>query len=122
MQIIRLILGKLILLGNWVFTPQSLKRDPALQAAVDQQAASLALYQYEACPFCVKVRRSMKRQGLTIVTRDVKRSENAKDELLAGGGNLKVPCLRIDQGEQDYEWMYESKDIIQYLEARFAAA
>ncbi|MBT7717899.1 MAG: glutathione S-transferase domain-containing protein, partial [Halieaceae bacterium] len=39
-----------------------------------------------------------------------------------GGGNLKVPCLRIDQGEQDYEWMYESKDIIQYLEARFAAA
>jgi glutaredoxin len=122
MQIIRLILGKLILLGNWVFTPQSLKRDPALQAAVDQQAASLALYQYEACPFCVKVRRSMKRQGLTIVTRDVKRSENAKDELLAGGGNLKVPCLRIDQGEQDYEWMYESEDIIQYLEARFAAA
>jgi glutaredoxin len=122
MQIIRLILGKLILLGNWIFTPQSLKRDPALQAAVDQQAASLALYQYEACPFCVKVRRSMKRQGLTIVTRDVKRSENAKDELLAGGGNLKVPCLRIDQGEQDYEWMYESKDIIQYLEARFAAA
>jgi glutaredoxin len=122
MQIIRLILGKLILLGNWIFTPQSLKRNPALQAAVDQQAASLALYQYEACPFCVKVRRSMKRQGLTIVTRDVKRSENAKDELLAGGGNLKVPCLRIDQGEQDYEWMYESKDIIQYLEARFAAA
>ncbi|MCX2975220.1 glutaredoxin [Halieaceae bacterium IMCC8485] len=122
MQIIRLILGKLILLGNWIFTPQSLKRDPALQAAVDQQAASLALYQYEACPFCVKVRRSMKRQGLTIVTRDVKRSENAKDELLAGGGNLKVPCLRIDQGEQDYEWMYESEDIIQYLEARFAAA
>ena len=122
MQIIRLILGKLILLGNWIFTPQSLKRAPALQAAVDQQAASLALYQYEACPFCVKVRRSMKRQGLTIVTRDVKRSENAKDELLAGGGNLKVPCLRIDQGEQDYEWMYESEDIIQYLEARFAAA
>ena len=122
MQIIRLILGKLILLGNWIFTPQSLKRDPALQAAVDQQAASLALYQYDACPFCVKVRRSMKRQGLTIVTRDVKRSENAKDELLAGGGNLKVPCRRIDQGEQDYEWMYESEDIIQYLEARFAAA
>lgn len=122
MRIIRLILGKLILLGNWIFTPQSLKRDPALQAGVDQQAASLALYQYEACPFCVKVRRSMKRQGLTIVTRDVKRSENAKDELLAGGGNLKVPCLRIDQGEQGYEWMYESEDIIQYLEARFAAA
>ncbi|MEP5569390.1 MAG: glutaredoxin [Halioglobus sp.] len=122
MQIIRLILGKLILLFNWVFTPRSLKRDPAQQAEVDQQAASLTLYQYEACPFCVKVRRSMKRQALTIATRDVKRSESAKEELLAGGGDLKVPCLRIDQGEHGYQWMYESGEIIQYLENRFAAA
>ena len=122
MQVIRLILGKLILLFNWVFTPRSLKRDPVKQANVDQQAASLTLYQYEACPFCVKVRRSMKRQALTIATRDVKRSESAKEELLTGGGDLKVPCLRIDQGEQGYQWMYESEDIIQYLENRFAVA
>ncbi len=122
MQLIRLILGKLILLFNWVFTPRSLKRDPAQQAEVDKQAASLTLYQYEACPFCVKVRRSMKRHALTVVTRDVKRSENAKEELLKGGGSLKVPCLRIDQGEQGYQWMYESGDIIQYLESRFATA
>ena len=122
MQVIRLILGKLILLFNWVFTPRSLKRDPVQQANVDQQAASLTLYQYEACPFCVKVRRSMKRQALTIATRDVKRSESAKEELLTGGGDLKVPCLRIDQGEQGYQWMYESEDIIQYLENRFAVA
>ena len=122
MQVIRLILGKLILLFNWVFAPRSLKRDPVQQANVDQQAASLTLYQYEACPFCVKVRRSMKRQALTIATRDVKRSESAKEELLAGGGDLKVPCLRIDRGEQGYQWMYESGDIIQYLESRFAAA
>ena len=122
MQVIRLILGKLILLFNWVFTPRSLKRDPVQQANVDQQAASLTLYQYEACPFCVKVRRSMKRQALTIATRDVKRSESAKEELLTGGGDLKVPCLRIDQGDQGYQWMYESEDIIQYLENRFAVA
>lgn len=122
MQVIRLILGKLILLFNWVFTPRSLTRDPALQAEVDKQTASLTLYQYEACPFCVKVRRSMKRQAVSIATRDVKRSESAKQELLAGGGNLKVPCLRIDLGEGGYQWMYESGDIIDYLENQFAAA
>lgn len=122
MQVIRLILGKLILLFNWVFTPRSLTRDPALQAEVDKQTASLTLYQYEACPFCVKVRRSMKRQAVSIATRDVKRSESAKQELLAGGGNLKVPCLRIDLGDDGYQWMYESGDIIDYLENQFAAA
>ena len=62
----------------------------------------------------------MKRQGLDIEVRDVKRSAAAKSELLAGGGTLKVPCLRIEQGERVPQWMYESQDIIQYLEKQFA--
>ena len=121
MAIIRLILGKLILLLNWLFTPRGIRRDPGLQASIDAQTADLALYQYQACPFCVKVRRAMKRQSLKIETRDVKRSHSARDELLAGGGDLKVPCLRIGEGERGVQWMYESKDIIEYLEGRFLA-
>ena len=101
MRIIRLILGKLILFFNWAFSPKTVNRDPQDQAAIDNQTATLALYQYEACPFCVKVRRSMKRHGLNIETRDVKRSPEAREELLAGGGNLKVPCLRINVGDQN---------------------
>ena len=93
MAMIRWILGSLILLFNWIFTPKTLQRDSEQQAGIDEQTALLTLYQYESCPFCVKVRRQMKRQGLNIETRDVKRSDSAKDELLAGGGDLKVPCL-----------------------------
>ena len=121
MQLIRLILGKLILFFNWVFSPRSIQRDAATQAAINEQTAQLALYQYEACPFCVKVRRAMKRQALQIETRDAKQSETARAELLAGGGQLKVPCLRIDDGAGKVSWMYESGDIIRYLEGRFAA-
>jgi glutaredoxin len=119
MAIIRLILGKLILLFNWIFTPKSIQRDPEEQASIDSQTALLTLYQYEACPFCVKVRRAMKRHGLNIEVRDVKRSESAKSELLAGGGDLKVPCLRIGEGEREFQWMYESSDIVSYLEQRY---
>ncbi|MEH6515212.1 MAG: glutaredoxin [Halioglobus sp.] len=119
MAIIRLILGKLILLFNWVFTPKSVQRDPQQQATIDSQTKTLTLYQYEACPFCVKVRRAMKRHGLNIEVRDVKRNDIAKQELLAGGGDLKVPCLRIGEGERGFHWMYESQDIIGYLEGRF---
>ena len=122
MRIIRLILGKLILFFNWLFTPRGIKRDPALQAGIDSQTASLKLYQYEACPFCVKVRRAMKRHSLKIETRDVKRSDSAREELLAGGGNLKVPCLRIDEGDGRARWLYESSEIINYLDARFTAS
>ena len=85
MTVIRFILGKLILFFNWAFPPKGIKRRPKQQAQIDLQTASLTLYQYKACPFCVKVRRAMKRQSLSIETRDVKRSETARGELLAGG-------------------------------------
>jgi glutaredoxin len=122
MAMIRWILGSLILFFNWIFTPKSVQRDSEQQAGIDEQTALLTLYQYEACPFCVKVRRQMKRQGLKIEVRDVKRSASAKGELLAGGGDLKVPCLRIGEGERGFHWMYESRDIIGYLENRFRPA
>jgi glutaredoxin len=77
------------------------------------------LYQYKACPFCVKVRRAMKRQSLSIETRDAKRCANSLEELLNGDGKLKVPCLKIENDDGKVSWMYESSDIIRYLENRF---
>jgi glutaredoxin len=121
MAIIRLSLGKLILFFNWAFPPNGIKRDPKLQAQIDVQTASLTLYQCRARPFRVKVRRAMKRQSLSIQTRDVKRSDSARDELLTGGGNLKVPCLRVEDSQRQVEWIYESADIIRYLEDTFVA-
>jgi glutaredoxin len=119
MVVVRAILGALILFFNWVFTPKSIKREANEQMLIDAQTKTMALYQYAACPFCVKVRRAMKRSALNIETRDAKRSEQFKEELLQGGGQLKVPCLRIEDDNGDVSWMYESGDIISYLEQRF---
>jgi glutaredoxin len=120
MAIIRSILGTLILLIDWITTPRGIKREAAAQRAIDAQMSGLTLYQYKACPFCVKVRRKAKHLSLNLVTKDAKRSEEAKEGLLAGGGILKVPCLRIENRQGGVEWMYESTDIINYLENRFA--
>jgi len=119
LSFIRGALGALILFFDWVFTPRGVKRETEIQAQVDAQTKNLALYQYKACPFCVKVRRTMKRNTLDIETRDAKRSDKARDELVKGGGKLKVPCLRIEE-EGKVSWVYESSDIINYLEDRFA--
>lgn len=122
MAIVRAILGALILFFNWVFTPKGIKRSANEQQAIDIQTAKLALYQYPACPFCVKVRRAMKRNSLNIETRNVKNNDQYKEELTQGGGQLKVPCLRIEKDNGDISWMYESGDIISYLEQRFSPA
>ncbi len=121
MALIRKLLGSLILFFDWAFTPRGVKREPSHQALIDEQTSNLSLYHYKACPFCVKVRRAMKRQSLSIQAFDAKRCEQSKSELIAGGGALKVPCLRIDEGEKGVTWMYESDDIIDYLQNRVAA-
>ena len=118
MFIIRWILGRIILLLNFIFSPKKLKRESAAQVAVDKQTKSLQLYQYEACPFCVKVRRDIRRKGLNITTVDAKKVDN-KAHLLAQGGKVQVPCLRIEEGEK-ITWMYESSAISNYLNERFA--
>jgi len=120
MRIIRFILGRFILFIDWLTTPRGIKRPTEKQTIIDQQSRNLTLYQYKACPFCVKVRRSLKRLSLSVELRDPKRSESAKEELVAGAGKLKCPCLKIENGEGETQWMFDSKDIIGYLEGRFA--
>ncbi|VAX14417.1 Glutaredoxin [hydrothermal vent metagenome] len=119
MKVVRWILGKIILFLDWLFTPRSIQRKPEDQKQIEQQTHALKLYQYKACPFCVKVRRTMKRLNLPIETRDAKRHANWRDELVTQGGIEKVPCLRIEGDAGKVTWMYESADIIHYLEQRF---
>lgn len=121
MRIIHWVLGSLILFVDWLTTPKGIQRPAQLQREIDEQTDNMILYQYKACPFCVKVRRTMKRHSLPIETRDPKRSELAKQELVAGGGKLKVPCLRVADSAGTVNWMYDSKAIIGYLEQRFTA-
>ena len=118
MFIIRWILGRIILLLNFVFSPKKLKREAPLQAQIDAQTKHLQLYQYEACPFCVKVRRDIRRNGLNITTIDAKNESN-KQRLMEQGGKVQVPCLRIEEGE-NISWLYESSAISAYLNERFA--
>lgn len=80
--------------------------------------AGLSLYQYRACPYCMIVRRAIDHLGLSVELRDIRRNPHDREELNAGGGRQMVPCLRIEEGGETH-WMYESRDIIHYLEARF---
>ncbi|MHB0775728.1 glutaredoxin family protein [Halomonas sp. WWR20] len=98
------------------------ERSPQRQAEVDQQCQSLALYQTQFCPFCVKVRREMDRLKLPIELRDLGKQPRYRGELINGGGRGMVPCLQITHDNGQVEWMYESEDINRYLRRRFESA
>lgn len=122
MAFVRWFLGRIILLLNFIFSPRSVKRAADEQAKIDQRTQNMSLYQFEACPFCVKVRRSMKRNALNIELRDAKNDDAHRTTLQNEGGRVKVPCLRIEKEDGSVQWMYESNDIIAYLENEVAAA
>ena len=114
------IIGPVILLLDMLFPPRVIARSPEEQQQLDASSSKLLLYQFKMCPFCVKARRAIKRLSLNIETRDALREESSREELLAGGGQIKVPCLKITDDAGKTTWMYESSDIIKYLQERFA--
>ncbi|MFO7603319.1 MAG: glutathione S-transferase N-terminal domain-containing protein [Gammaproteobacteria bacterium] len=116
---LRAVLGPLLLLGDWLTSPRGIERHAVAQQQVDQQTQNLSLYQFRACPFCIKVRRAIKRLSLNIETRDAQHNLRHRAELLEGGGQIKVPCLRIIDAQGEVTWLYESTEIIQYLHANF---
>ena len=61
----------------------------------------------------------MQKLSADIALRNIHESDEARHELIDGGGKSQVPCLRITENNET-RWMYESDDIIDYLESRFS--
>ena len=118
---LRLIIGPIILLVDKITTPRGIKRPEDEQQKIDKEVTNLTLYQFQTCPFCIKVKRNNKRLSLKIETRDAQHNQTYREELLQGGGQVKVPCLRIVDEKGNDSWMYESDEIMKYLQDRFAA-
>lgn len=86
------------------------------------QPSDLALYHHAACPYCQRVRSAMASLGLDIELRDIRKHPPYRDELVHEGGMGQVPCLRIRQPDGSIRWLYESADIIEFLEDNVDAA
>ncbi|WP_418139128.1 glutathione S-transferase N-terminal domain-containing protein [Oceanimonas smirnovii] len=110
--------GGIFQVGDLLTRPAKMKRAPEAQQEVNEACKQLALYQLPRCPFCIKVRRNMHKLNLPIETRNVHPGSPHRDALQAGGGRVKSPCLRIEENGET-QWMYESNDIIAYLQQRF---
>lgn len=115
MAIVRWLIGRLILLFNFIFSPRSPKLSAAEKSALAEKTAHLSLYQLPACPFCVKVRRAMKRQGIVLALKNINQQPELKEELIKEGGKRTVPCLKISKSNEPVQWLYESNEIIAYL-------
>lgn len=118
LKLLRNGLGMLIVFISYITLPKQIKRSDTEQKSAQESANKLSLYQFYACPFCVKTRRAIHALNINIEYRDATNNETHRKELLEKGGKIKVPCLRIEEEGQS-SWLYESSDIINYLNKSF---
>lgn len=100
LKLVREALGRIIIAIDFLTRPQPLKRSKPEQTRINSQLAGLALYQFYACPFCIKTRRALRRLNLPMQLRDISEGSPHRQELIEQGGKLQAPCLRIEQDGQ----------------------
>ena len=112
-------LGLIIVFFDWISRPKAMQRTQEAQNSAQDSMSGLSLYQFFACPFCVKTRRAIHKLNVDIELRDINKDQTYREELAQGGGKVKVPCLRIENNGK-VQWMYESSEIISYLQKKLA--
>ena len=117
---LRAVLGPMMLLKEKLTRPKGVIRVQAAQDKINRQCELLVLYQYQTCPFCIKVRQEMSRLSLNIQRIDAQHPGPDRQALLQGGGQAKVPCLKISDKAGKTQWLYDSEKIVAYLRGRFA--
>jgi glutathione S-transferase len=78
----------------------------------------LELYEFEACPYCRKVREVLCELDLDYLVHPVAHGSPRRAELVALGGKMQAPYL-VDPNTGVR--LYESEDIIAYLNATYGA-
>ena len=91
---------------------------PYAQSILHRMTEQYILYQYDSCPYCRRVRQLLDGVDVSVPMRDILLGREACIDLIRGGGKGTVPCLRIERDMGDVEWLYESADIVEYINAQ----
>jgi glutathione S-transferase len=82
----------------------------------DSPAKMLVLYEFEACPYCRRVREALSALDLEAIIVPCPRGSQNREAVIAQGGKAQFPFL-VDPNTQ--RALYESSDICAYLEKTY---
>ncbi len=102
-------------IATWLVAP----RGPRPGALRRRPVAALVLYEFEACPFCRRVREALDELGLEVEIRPCpKGGARFRPEVIALGGKAQFPYL-VDPNTA--RALYESKEIARYLQCEYGS-
>ncbi len=83
-------------------------------------AQGITLFMTAGCPYCLKVSRILDKLNVRISIVNPERDYSLRHKLTVKGGRYQVPCLHVEKEGDKPVWMYESRDIIRYLNSQFS--
>jgi len=92
-------LGLIIVFFDKISRQKKTIRSEAEQRTAQAAMQGLSLYQFYACPFCVKTRRAIHQLNVSLETRDINKNAAHREQLESATGKIKVPCLRIEEND-----------------------
>lgn len=84
--------------------------------------AHYAIYISRFCGACYRVLNAVDELGLDIEIRDVTANPGRRDEIRRATGRRTVPVLHIVHEDGRQEWMFESREIVKFLNRRSGEA
>lgn len=103
---------------NWFKSPACLQRSAKEMQSLARETRGVSLYFHQLCPVCIRIRRVLRELNVPIELRDVRKSPIYCDDLLAGVGEIRTPCLRVVENG-NIDWICGVEPILEYLMNRF---
>lgn len=75
-----------------------------------------ALYYYDSCPYCQRVLMALPNLKVNVEKRNVQKEPKWRAEQAEATGRTQVPCLKITKDDGSDAWLFESADIIRFLQ------
>lgn len=120
MAVVNRVQGVCAMYADRWFKVKPVKRNQEEQVSLARESRRIHLYFCKSCINSIKIKRQCESLGLRVIEKDVKRISDYCNELLNGGGELRVPCLRIEGSNgKKARWLYGNDSISEYLERRF---
>ena len=82
---------------------------------------NLELYQMDHCPYCQKVRAAFDDMNIKYKKIDALPGTPEREELISLGGKGQVPFLVDKTNPDNLTMMYESDDIVAYVQEHYSA-
>lgn len=118
-RIMHKISGRLHVLFGWFNRPVKMQRTEKESESLARETSGISLYDYKWCSDSLKARHEIHYLNIEIERRDIRNCPVHQDNLIAQFGQLKAPCLRVEE-KGKILWIDKPDEIVHYLHKRFA--